>query len=361
MSSKTYNTESKLWGIVLAAGEGERVKPFLSQLCGGSGIKQFCAVIGRRSMLQHTLARVERAISRERILVVVGAHHWREAAPQLAGWPTENVIYQPENRETAPGILLPLAHISHRDPSATVAVFPSDHFVLDETKFMASVCRAVDETQHFPDKMILLGMTPDRAEKGYGWVEPESDEAGHESLAVRRFWEKPSLAQARELVARRAFWNSMVFTARAETLWTMVQQVQPDLYHTFTHVRMMLNSRHSAMFTKHVYQSAPTVNFSSEICGLLPSRLRLLPVPEVGWSDWGKLERICASLQRIGKWEECLTRLQRRKADRATGISLKRSAPKPSSGVTLSIARRKTSFRTVRPGGLGLPPDLPKS
>lgn len=45
----------QLWGIVLAAGEGTRVRPFLSQLCGGRGIKQFCAVIGRRSMLKHTL------------------------------------------------------------------------------------------------------------------------------------------------------------------------------------------------------------------------------------------------------------------------------------------------------------------
>jgi hypothetical protein len=45
----------QLWGIVLAAGEGTRVREFLMQLCGGRGIKQFCAVTGRRSMLQHTL------------------------------------------------------------------------------------------------------------------------------------------------------------------------------------------------------------------------------------------------------------------------------------------------------------------
>ena len=58
----------KLWGIVLAGKEDSRVRDFLIQLCGGTGIKQFCAVLGRRSLLEHTLARVERLIPRQRIL-----------------------------------------------------------------------------------------------------------------------------------------------------------------------------------------------------------------------------------------------------------------------------------------------------
>src|SRR5713101_5744762 len=124
--------ERKLWGIVLAAGEGTRVRDFLAQLCGGQGIKQFCAVVGRRSLLEHTLARVERLIPRERILIVVSPRHRQEVEQQLAHWPADNIIYQPANRDTAPGILLPLAHVSHRDPLATVTVFPSDHFVVEE-------------------------------------------------------------------------------------------------------------------------------------------------------------------------------------------------------------------------------------
>lgn len=56
--------ERKLWGIVLAAGEGTRARDFLQQLCGGRGIKQFCAVVGRRSLLEHTLARIKRLIPR---------------------------------------------------------------------------------------------------------------------------------------------------------------------------------------------------------------------------------------------------------------------------------------------------------
>ena len=93
--------EQNLWGIVLAAGEGTRVRKFLQQQCGGRGIKQFSAVIGHRSMLEHTLARVERLIP-ERILVIVSVDHREEVAAQLAHWPAVNVTFQPENQDTAP-------------------------------------------------------------------------------------------------------------------------------------------------------------------------------------------------------------------------------------------------------------------
>ncbi len=122
---------------------------FLAELCGGRSIKQFCAVIDRRSMLEHTLARVEQLIPRKRI-VVVNRYHREEVAQQLAHWPAENVIFQPENRDTTAGILLPLAYISHRDPLATVTIFPSDHFVLQEGRFMDDVRRGVWETRRFP-------------------------------------------------------------------------------------------------------------------------------------------------------------------------------------------------------------------
>ncbi|MGE0824368.1 MAG: sugar phosphate nucleotidyltransferase [Candidatus Binatia bacterium] len=215
---KYTSTSRKLWGIVLAGGEGTRVRTLLQHLCGGRGIKQFCAVIGRRSMLEHTLARVERMIPRERIVVVLSADHRPEAAPQLAHWPVDNVIYQPANRDTAPGILLPLAHVSHRDPLATVALFPSDHFILDEERFMASVQQAVAETQDFPHELTLLGMTPDGVEEGYGWIEPAGEERGRATQAVRRFWEKPSLSCAQELLARGALWNTFVCVAQAATV-----------------------------------------------------------------------------------------------------------------------------------------------
>ena len=292
---------ANLWGIILAGGNGTRVREFLRQRCGGHGIKQFCAVVGRRSMLEHTLARTERLIPRERTLVVVSQDHRLEATPQLAHWPTENVIWQPLNRDTAPGIFLPLAYISERAPFATVAVFPSDHFILDEARFMQSVGEAVEETRAFPRELTLLGMTPDTVEEGYGWIEPVAAEPGRATCAVRRFWEKPSRTDAGALLRRGALWNTFVFVAKAATLWEMTRQTVPELYEDFTYLRRVLQQPHAAEVTARIYHTMRSVNFSSDICEALPSRLRVLRVPEVGWSDWGSEERIRSSLQQLGK------------------------------------------------------------
>jgi len=304
--------EPKLWGIVLAAGEGTRARAFLKQLCGGRGIKQFCAVLDSRSMLEHTLARVERLIPRQRILVVVSQHHQAEVTQHLAHWPAENVIYQPANRDTAPGILLPLTYISQRDPLATVTVFPSDHFVVEEDPFLAAVGRAAAEVQHFPRQLVLLGARPDRVEGDYGWIEPAGHESSRESRAVLRFSEKPSRAQAGELMARGALWNTFVFAARATTLWAMVRQTAPDLVDAFARIGSVLRlcRSYASCFTEDAYERMRAVNFSSGVCEPLVSWLRVLPLPAVGWSDWGTAERIVTSLQHVGKLDACLARLR---------------------------------------------------
>ena len=264
-------------------------------------------------MLEHTLARVERLIPRERILVVVSQHHQAEVTQHLAHWPAENVIYQPANRDTAPGILLPLTYISHRDPLATVTVFPSDHFVVKEEPFLAAVGRAVAEVQHCSRQLILLGALPDQAEGDYGWIEPARQESSRESRAVLSFVEKPSRAHACELMARGALWNTFVFAARATTLWAMVRQTAPDLADAFERIGSVLRlcSSYAPCFTEHAYERMRAVNFSSGVCEPLVSWLRVLPLPPtVGWSDWGTAERIVASLQHLGKLDACLARLR---------------------------------------------------
>lgn len=300
----------RLWGIVLAAGEGTRVRDFLTQLCGSRGIKQFCAVIGHRSMLDHTLARVERLIPRERILIVVSTEHRHEVSRQLDQWPTSNVIFQPRNRDTAPGILLPLAHVAQREPFATVALFPSDHFIREEKRFMAVVKDAVMETQRFPRELTLLGMTPSGVDDGYGWIKPGENEAGRTTRAVPQFWEKPTPLKAYALLRRGALWNTFVCVAQASTIWEMARQAQPDLYRNFMDIRRALHKPHANTVIESIYRLMRPVNFSSDLCEPLVNKLRVLPVPDVGWSDWGSVERICTTLEQLGKRDERFIRLR---------------------------------------------------
>jgi len=275
-------------------------------------------------MLEHTLARVELLIPRQRILIVVSQHHREEVAQQLSHWPPENVIFQPANRDTAPGILLPLAHISHREPFATVAVFPSDHFIVQEERFMSYVQRAVIETERFPQQLTLLGMTPDQAEEGYGWIELAEREEGRATHAVQRFWEKPTSADTQMLFLRGAMWNTFVLVAKANTLWEMTRQAASDLYANFMSIRRALANPHATTIIESIYRTMRPVNFSAEMCERLTSRLQVLPVPEVGWSDWGSVERICASLEQLGKLHQVLARLRHRGEDVSRLLSLQK-------------------------------------
>ncbi len=303
----------QLWGIVLAAGEGTRVREFLTQACGGRGIKQFCAVTGRRSLLQHTLDRAEQLIPRERILVVVSTDHRAEVEAQLADWPAENIIYQPRNCDTAPGILLPLAYVSHRDPLAHVVIFPSDHFIRHEAHFLHAVSCAVAEVERFPNDFILLGIAPDVAEEDYGWIEPRNTDDRRVTRGVQRFWEKPDPATTHRLLSRGALWNTFVCVAWAPTIWNMVRQVAPDIDAAFADIRHAVGTRVETEVIARVYASLRCLSFSSGVCEPLVSRLRVLPVPDVGWSDWGSVRRICDSLAQMGKLDELLARLRHHK------------------------------------------------
>jgi mannose-1-phosphate guanylyltransferase len=308
--------DSNTWGIILAGGEGTRVRLFLQQLCGGQGLKQFSTVIGRRSMIQHTLDRVQRLIPPERILIVVASAHRAEAARHLGHWPKGNIIYQPINRNTAAGILLPLTHVSYRDPSAKAIIFPSDHFVLDEPTFMEYVKAASEEVERQPRKLILLGMTPTEAEESdYGYIEVERQNGKGLSLPVKAFWEKPPPHEVKRLITRGALWNTMVIAASTGTIWRYVNETAPLLLEKFALVHRMLEKRNGSYTLEQIYEAMPAVNFSSQICQASPQRLRVLSVPEVGWSDWGTTSSIIRSLIKINRYEEFRSRLIQRGVD----------------------------------------------
>jgi hypothetical protein len=88
----------------------------------------------------------------------------------------------------------------------------------------------------------------------------------------------------------------------------MTRQTAPELYDSFMTIRRALAHRHAEQVIESVYRMIHPVNFSTGICERLPTRLRMLPVPEVGWSDWGSVERIADTLQRLGKLNDAVQR-----------------------------------------------------
>jgi mannose-1-phosphate guanylyltransferase len=120
------------WTLVLAAGDGSRLRPLTTTPDGISVPKQFCSLRGGPALMQEALSRAEAVAPRERICTIVAEQHRRWWERPLGALSKHNVIVQPANRGTAVGLILGILHIAARDSRAQIVVLPSDHYVRDE-------------------------------------------------------------------------------------------------------------------------------------------------------------------------------------------------------------------------------------
>ena len=133
---------------------------------------QYVTLWGNRSMLEHTIARTKHIIPLNRIFIVMARDHlkYSEARRQTKAVLPENLIIQPINRETGPGVLLPLMHLCRRYPHSTVAVFPSDHFIFNETLFLEHLDIAFETLGKCPAQIVFPGAVPTNPEKEYRYI-----------------------------------------------------------------------------------------------------------------------------------------------------------------------------------------------
>ena len=156
-----------VWSIVLAAGEGERLKPFVRQWLGYEKPKQYCTFVGTRSMLQHTLDRADEITVPQHKVTIVAQDHRRRGWPEQLKRKAGRLVVQPSNQGTATAVFLALTYIRREASNATIVLFPSAHFVYPEDRFLNFVRAAVGAAQTLP-KLVLLGVAPNRAELDYG-------------------------------------------------------------------------------------------------------------------------------------------------------------------------------------------------
>jgi mannose-1-phosphate guanylyltransferase len=303
------------WAIVLAGGEGTRMQPLVHRWLGVNRPKQYCAFVGSRSMFQHTVDRAALVTDPGRIVAVVARDHRQEIMTQLQGRTVGQVIYQPRNCETAAGVFLPLTYIHARSPDATVVIFPSDHFVHPEERFLKAVRRVAEVAQWMPDRLVLLGVRADRVEMEYGWImpgEPLSSTSEDPVRKVDSFMEKPTLGEADDALRHGALWNTFVFAARAELLWQIGTRCFPDLMLRFEQLRRVIGQPQEAEVLDTIYDDMPTYNLSTTLLQEAAESAAVIELQDVLWSDWGQPTRVAETLRRIGRMPafpmECLDR-----------------------------------------------------
>jgi mannose-1-phosphate guanylyltransferase len=288
--------------IILAGGDGVRLRALTRRIAGRELPKQFCPVLGKATLLEQTFNRVSLAIPAERTVTAVIRPHEQFYQPLFAEIPQHRVVVQPSNRGTAPAILCTLMHLAKLAPRASVAIFPCDHFVSDDAEFMRHVDMAFAAVSTRPDLTILLGMTPEAPDPGYGWIEPTKPIIVEGSLlyGVRRFWEKPDPDLAQTLWSRGCLWNSFVLVAQLPALMLLSMRALPELTAAFRRIRPALGTARERIALEALYEQIPVVNFSEQVLEKFTDNLGMLPVLRVDWSDLGEPTRVMNTLARIG-------------------------------------------------------------
>jgi mannose-1-phosphate guanylyltransferase len=288
------------WALLLAGGDGRRLRPLTRIIAGDDRPKQFCRIVGRQTLLEATERRVARLVPPRRTLVALTRSHEHYYRDLLAGRPARSLIVQPDNRGTAPAILYGALRIAAEAPLGAVGVFPTDHHVSDDARFMDHVATAFEVLRTRPDLVILLGIEPDSAETEYGWIEPTDAIAGTPLFRVGRFHEKPSAALAETLLERHGLWNSFVLVARVPALLALFATHTPRLMDAFAAVQSALGTADEERAARATYGSLGSIGFSEAVLAARPANLATLPVRGTRWSDWGHPSRILATLDELG-------------------------------------------------------------
>jgi len=296
------------WAVVLAAGDGTRLRPLTRLLYGEDLPKQFAAIDGERSLVQVTLDRLAARFPRERTVVVVGKSHEAVARRQLRGYEGVDLVVQPRNLGTGPGLLLPLARIRARDRGARVAVFPADHFVSRPEPLLAGVESALDAAER--PGLTLIGVQPDRAETEYGWIVPERGASGSVTAiqGVRRFVEKPQRALAEELLRQGALWNTFICIGRLGEFRAAAFRQMPRVARLLERYTERVGRPDEGGFLDQLYAQMEPANFSRDVLEK-EQGLGVVAVKDSGWSDWGTPRRVFESLRGMRSGQHLLMRL----------------------------------------------------
>jgi mannose-1-phosphate guanylyltransferase len=280
------------WTLALAGGEGVRLQDYVQRRFGRRTPKQYCCLLGRRSMLEHTLDRMNRLTPASRTLTVIGTRHGEIAAPQLLGR-SDHVFRQPASRDTGLALYVALAMIKRWTPNAIVTITPTDHYVAPAARYTEQVRAARGVAARMRDKVVILGATPSEPDPELGYLSLGEDLTEIPDVkTVLGFVEKPSVTFAAELNARGALWNTMVTCGTVDALWELGREADPRLIDILESFVPLVGTPDEDDAIEYIYRAYLPVSFSRDMLERAPHRLAALELSGVEWSDWGRPERI---------------------------------------------------------------------
>ena len=298
------NSDRIGWTLALAGGEGARLADYVKRRFGRRIPKQYCLLLGSRSMLQSTLDRLNELNPPSRTLTVIGSDHGEFAMPQLRGL-CDHVFCQPSSRDTGVALYVALAMIRRWTPNAVVTITPADHYIAPAARYVAQAADAQGAAARFRDKVIILGVKPFAADPELGYLLVGRDADLPRLRHAIGFVEKPSAARADRLIAEGALWNTMVTCGSVDALWQLGRDTQPSLMSSLDVLVRSIATKDEDNAIEDVYRTQRAISFSRDMLEHAPPGCLLAyELAGIEWSDWGRPDRVEKVLYHMRQREE---------------------------------------------------------
>ncbi|HLE89917.1 MAG TPA: sugar phosphate nucleotidyltransferase, partial [Anaerolineales bacterium] len=250
--------------------------------------KQLLSLLGKETLFQSTVARLEKLFPPERIVIVTVAELAREMQEQVPSIPAENYLIEPAPRGTASVVALAAAVLKKRDPQAVMAIQTSDHYIRNRDLFHYLIRTAFDVANK--NYLVTLGITPTFPSTGYGYIqqgEPLDGDYKYPVYKVQRFKEKPDQETAQQLLhSGDHSWNSGMFIWRADAILAEIERQMPELFKAVKEVSAAWDTLKQDEVLQEYWHDLKnqTIDY-----GILEKaeQVAVLPAGGLGWSDVG--------------------------------------------------------------------------
>ncbi len=316
--------------VIMAGGSGTRLWP----LSRKKDPKQFQALISNQTMLEDTYQRALTVVPADCIYVSTGEQYQKQVAKLLPDIPKENILIEPESKNTAPAIALSTALIASRYPAAHIATIASDHVIYNEEEFTSVFTAAFETLAKHPETIITVGINPTRPDTNFGYIQMGDEKATihhHKVFSVANFQEKPDAETAKKYLADWSYlWNAGYFIFSAQSFLDWCETYTPEI---ITGIESILTAP-NAKIRSALYSALPSLPLEPAIIEQLPAENRLVIPSALEWSD-------------VGNWATLLEELQK-----STGTDVIMGSDHLDVGSTNTLVKQSGSKRVI--GTIGL-------
>jgi mannose-1-phosphate guanylyltransferase len=276
--------------VIRAGGVGTRLWPKSREAMP----KQFQQLLGSKTMMQETWRRARKLVPASKIYVTTNVKLGNLTKKQLPDLRRENLILEPERRDSGPAIGLETLILASQDPDEMIMGFASDHFIGKEDLFGNIVHQAEKIVEKYPDHIVHIGIRPSYAGTGFGYIQmgqQKEDMHGIQYFAVNSFKEKPDYQTAKKFYKDWHYlWNANIFTWKPRNILGLYERFAPKMYAQLMKLKPYLGTSGFSAQLKKIYPRMEKI--AVEYIIIEPNKKMFVIPADIDWSDIGDWKEI---------------------------------------------------------------------